>query len=54
MYHCAKEKEVNGRLDTVTTTKERVYRILDSMFKLVFFQMTKPALSRARCLILSG
>ena len=36
------EKEGNGRLDTLTTTTlQRVYRILEIMFKFMFFQMTK-------------
>lgn len=43
MYHCTKEKKVNGRLDSVARTAERVYRIMDTIFKFVFFQMTKSA-----------
>ena len=38
---CAMEKEVNGRLDALTTaTLQRVYRILEVVFNFVFFQMT--------------
>ena len=38
---CAMEKEVNGRLDTVTTTTQRVYRILIIEFKFVLFLVHK-------------
>ena len=35
------EKEVKGRLDTVTTIPQAVYRILEIVVKFVLFEMTK-------------
>ena len=35
------EKVVNGRLDTITTTTQEVYRVLKIVFKFVFFEMSK-------------
>ena len=34
------EKEVNGRLDTITATTLKVYRNLKILFKYMLFQMT--------------
>ena len=37
----AMEKEVNGRLNTTITTTQRVYRILETVFEFVVFQMAE-------------
>ena len=37
---CIMEKEVNGRLDTITATTLKVYRNLKILFKYMLFQMT--------------
>ena len=37
---CIMEKEVNGRLDTITATTLKVYRNLKILFKCMLFQMT--------------
>ena len=34
------DKEINGRLDTVTTTTKRLYKIFEIVIKFVLFQMT--------------
>ena len=44
---CAFEKEVNGRLDAVTTATLSVYRILKIEFKFVLFQMSKTSCVRS-------
>ena len=35
------EKVVNGRVDTIMTTIQKVYMVLKSVFKFVLFQMSK-------------
>ena len=49
---CAIEKEVNGRLDTVTTTL--FIEALNLWLNLCSFKLLRPTLRRARGVILSG
>ena len=38
---CTMKKKVNSRLDTVTTTAQKIHKILEIVFKLALFQITK-------------
>ena len=48
------KKEKNGRLDTVNTTTQGVYRILEIVFEFILFQMIKTNSKMYKNLIPSG